>query len=209
MKNKIIITLILTLIFSLSSFSQAWLNSLKDAKKIALVSNKLILIDFTASWFAPCRKMESNVWSNKETQLLMDNFVSVKIDVDYNKEIAREYDITSIPNIFILDGNGKVIENFKGYKKKFEIDKILKNYCLNTSFVQNKLISFYKKPSYISALRLGNEYQIYSLYLDSKLKSKFLNLASKYFDISSKFLKKNKVKNKKMLIQKIELLKLR
>lgn len=207
MKKKILV--LIFFIFSIGSFSQNWMNSLEMAKKIALASNKLIFVDFTASWCGPCKKMESDVWSKKDTQLLMSNFVSVQIDIDHNKDVARKYNVNSIPNLFILDGNGKIIENIKGYKNKSYMDKLFKKYSVNTEFLQQKLISFYKKPSYSSALRLASKYQIYSIYLDDELKGKFLNVATKYFDIASKLVKKSKIKNKKMLIQKIELLKLR
>lgn len=207
MKKRVLILFMIFL--SVTSYSQGWLNSLEDAKKMALASNKLIFIDFTATWCGPCKMMDANVWSKESVQNQMKNFIVVQIDIDVNKDVANKYNVSSIPNLFVLDPNGKVIENNRGYRDDKFMISWLKKYSINTSFLQNKLISFYKKPTYSSALRLADKYQIYSLYLDDNLKNKFFTIADEYFEIAHKLLKKSKVKNKKMLNQKIELLKLR
>ena len=208
MKKKILVFLMI-LFAIVATYSQSWLNSLENAKKMALASNKLIFVDFTASWCGPCKMMDANVWSKEDVQMQMKNYVTVQIDIDINKDIANSYNIRSIPNLFILDPNGKIVENNMGYRDDKFMISWLKKYSINTSFLQNKLISFYKKPTYSSALRLADKYQIYSLYLDKSIKNKFYSVADEYFEIAFKLLKKAKVKNKKMLKQKIELFKLR
>ncbi len=74
------------------------------------IKNKRILLDFYASWCGPC-KMLTEVLEEMEPQLKID---VLKIDVDKFPEVARKYNVLSIPTLYLLD-NEKVIKNHVGY----------------------------------------------------------------------------------------------
>jgi len=199
------------LILSSYLYAQNWGTDFELAKKMALSENKLMLLDFTASWCGPCKYMEINTWSNENVKKEMAFYKSVKIDLDSNKDLARFYGVSAIPNILVVDPNGIVIEQIKGYRDANFMQKFLHEKVLDLAFVQKELISFFKKKSYSSALRLANKYQIYAMLLkDDKIKRRLLlNVAKSYFAISKKIVKKSKSKNKKGLLQKIDLYELR
>lgn len=203
------ITIVVIVFFAITMNAQNWMHSLEGAKKTALASNKLILVDFWATWCGPCRKMDSNTWSKKEVTDLMQNFVPLKIDVDEHKSIAKSYGVRGIPNVLILDANGKVIYSGVGYRNKSQMVETLTDYMAEMSFLQKELIAFYKKSNYSTALRLADKYQIYSIYAKGDIKRSFLSLANDYFSISKKDIKKKKLKNSDILNQKIKLFKLR
>jgi len=203
------ITIVVIVFFTITINAQNWMHSLEDAKKTALASNKLILVDFWASWCGPCRKMDLNTWSRKEVTDLMQNFVPLKIDIDSHRSIAKHYGVRGIPNVFIIDANGKVIYSGVGYRNKSQMAKTLTDYMAEMSFLQKELIAFYKKSNYSTALRLADKYQIYSIYAKGDIKRSFLNLAKEYFEISKKDIKKKKLKNAKTLNQKIKLFNIR
>ncbi|GAA0741082.1 hypothetical protein GCM10009431_11900 [Gaetbulibacter jejuensis] len=179
--------------------------SLDDAKKMAITTNRLVLVDFWASWCGPCKRMDSESWSKEEVQLLMDNYVSVKIDIDKYPDIAEKYDVRGIPYVFILDGNGKVVYKNMSYKTKSQLMVLLKKYAINTSFLSKDLVNYYKQESFSSAFRLGYKYQDLALRLDKEIKSDFLNVSDDYFDESKKQLKESSLKNKDGFLQKIDL----
>ena len=99
--------LIILMFYSFISSASNWQTDFATAQRIALATNRFILIDFWASWCGPCKQMDMDTWSNQEVNLLTEDFVMLKIDIDANRELASKYSITSIPNMFIIDANGK------------------------------------------------------------------------------------------------------
>ena len=199
------------LILSSYLYAQNWVTDFELAKKMALAENKLMLLDFTASWCGPCKYMEINTWSKENVKKEMAFYESVKIDLDSNKDLARFYGVSAIPNILIVDPNGIVLEQIRGYRDANFMQKFLHEKVLDLAFVQKELISFFKKRSYSSALRLANKYQIYAMLLkkDKVRVSLLLSVANNYFKIAKKIVKKSKSKNKEGLLQKIDLYELR
>lgn len=53
-----------------------------EALKLAKEKNKAVLIDFTGWACVNCRKMEENVWTNKEVKALMEQYILVSLYVD-------------------------------------------------------------------------------------------------------------------------------
>lgn len=197
---------LLILLMAFTTYAEAnWLTSLEDAQKIALSSNKLILVDFWATWCGPCKRMDSESWSKEDIKVLMKNYVPVKIDIDRNRGIAQKYGVQGIPYIFILDGNGKVLYQQMSYKSKRELIDLLKKYALNTNFLSSDLINYFKKANFTTAFRLGIKYQDYSLFMGDSIKNDVLDVAEKYFDDARDFLKSSDLKNKKLFEQKLDL----
>ncbi|XP_060212181.1 thioredoxin H2-like, partial [Lycium barbarum] len=90
-------------------------DSLKD-------TNKLVVIDFTATWCGPCKYMEPvlNEFAAKYTDVEF-----VKIDVDELADVAQEYGVQAMPT-FMLIKKGKVIDKIVGADKdalKMKIEK--------------------------------------------------------------------------------------
>ncbi|WP_243837264.1 protein-disulfide reductase DsbD family protein [Mucilaginibacter gilvus] len=108
----------------------------EQALQVSKEQHKPILIDFTGFVCVNCRKMESDVWSNKEVFsrikndfILLQLFVDDKADLDpkdvfvstySGKKIttiggkwsdmeAKDFNSNSQPNYIIMDGNGAVL----------------------------------------------------------------------------------------------------
>lgn len=185
-----------------------WMRSLEDAKKIAIATNKLILVDFWAVWCGPCQKMDRESWSHQDVQLLMENFVPVKIDVTRNRGLTKRYTVNAIPYIYILDGNGKVLFKNRGYIARERVVSMLTKYQVNTSFLLNELAHYLKQRSFTTAFQLGSKYQDFSLYVNDDIKRDFLNLSSQYFKEAKRLLKKEKNLNKTVFRQRLKLFKI-
>jgi len=72
-----------------------------------LISEGLVLVDFYADWCGPCKMMNPILEKVKSAKI-------VKVDVDVNEELAREYSVMTIP-MLILFKDGKLIDKKNGF----------------------------------------------------------------------------------------------
>lgn len=91
-------------------------------KEEVLNSKGLVLVDFWATWCGPC-KMLAPVLSSVAEEYA-DTVKVCKVNVDDEIELAREYEITSIPTL-ILFKDGTPIKKSVGYMPKEDILKML------------------------------------------------------------------------------------
>lgn len=76
-----------------------------------LADETLVVVDCTASWCGPCRKIAPLI------DQLADEYEGrvkvVKLDLDQNKVTAKKYSIRSIPAVMVFK-QGELVENLIG-----------------------------------------------------------------------------------------------
>lgn len=99
--------------------------TLNDKNFQQQTKNKVVLVDFWATWCAPCRMM-APVLNDVAGELKGNAFVG-KIDIQKYESMAQKFKVRSIPTL-ILFKNGKEVKRFVGIKSKDfllkEIEKI-------------------------------------------------------------------------------------
>ena len=73
-----------------------------------------VLVDFYATWCAPCRMQSPIIKQVKET--VGDMATVIKINVDANEALAAKYGISSIPTLLIIK-NGEVVWRASGVQQ--------------------------------------------------------------------------------------------
>jgi thioredoxin reductase (NADPH) len=66
-----------------------------------------VLVDFYASWCAPCKRIAPLLESKAKS--LKDKVKILKVNVQKNKEIASKYQITAMPTVIAFDKDGKML----------------------------------------------------------------------------------------------------
>ena len=90
-----------------------------------LGSDKPVLVDFWAEWCGPC-KMVAPVLEEIASEH-GDKLTVAKVNIDENPEIARRYQIMSIPTMSVFSG-GEVVKSIVGAKPKAALLRDLEGY---------------------------------------------------------------------------------
>ncbi len=88
-------------------------------------SNKLVIIDFFATWCTPCQ-LQSESLKNVEKDY-SDKIAIFKVDVDENQEVAIRYGITAMPTLVFFK-NGEEVERQVGYMEENEIINLINDF---------------------------------------------------------------------------------
>ena len=88
----------------------------------AIKNNGVVLVDFYADWCGPC-KMLGPVLEDLAGEYEGKAKI-VKVNVDEISDLASEYGVMSIPNMFILK-DGEVVKNIVGYQPKVALKQVL------------------------------------------------------------------------------------
>ena len=84
-------------------------------------SEKTVLLDFWASWCAPCRMVVPII---EEIAGERSDIRVGKINVDEQPELASEFSIMSIPTLVVMK-NGKIVQQVSGARPKNAILEML------------------------------------------------------------------------------------
>lgn len=86
-------------------------------------SDKLVVMDFFATWCGPCKMLTPIFESLNEK--MSDKVDFAKIDIDKSLEVAQKYKIVSVPTVIIFK-DGKEIQRIVGFIPKEQIESKIK-----------------------------------------------------------------------------------
>lgn len=109
-----------------------WSYDLDSALTIAAQSQKPLMIDFMATWCPPCKAMEETTFVDPAVIAKSKKFVTVRIDVDKQSEIAnkyngnaRKYGGVGIPNLLFITAGQDTLRHIVGFFYPAELAAIM------------------------------------------------------------------------------------
>ena len=88
---------------------------------------KKVFLHFYAEWCAACKVMEEKTFKDPGViATLNENFISIKVDVDREKQTSEMFKVKLLPDTWFLAANKKIIGHRPGYISPQQLKVILK-----------------------------------------------------------------------------------
>ena len=85
-------------------------------------TDKLVIIDFWATWCGPCRALSPIM--DELAEEYKDEVVIAKCDTEENNEIAMQFGVRNIPMLVFMK-NGEVVDTRVGLQRKGDLVKMI------------------------------------------------------------------------------------
>tara|TARA_R110001606_G_scaffold398527_1_gene577805 strand:+ start:46 stop:525 length:480 start_codon:yes stop_codon:yes gene_type:complete len=107
-----------------------WTDDIESAQKLAVNSDKNIMIFFTGTWCSPCKIMKRQVFADDEVKKAMDEkIISLEINIDdpNSQALVKQYNIGATPTTIFINPSGKVIDYAVGKVDKSKFLEMIKS----------------------------------------------------------------------------------
>jgi thiol:disulfide interchange protein len=88
---------------------------LNEALQHARAENKLLVLDFSAAWCAPCQRMEKTTLVDARVKALLQRCVLLRIDTDAQPELAQKLGVVGLPDIRLVMPDGNIVRRLRGF----------------------------------------------------------------------------------------------
>ncbi len=130
----ILVVIAVLALFGFGAYKSKKVADVKKSPKIKVLEKKnfkpairkgLVLVDFWAAWCGPCKMMAPLL--NEIADDPNNGITVAKVNVEYQKNLAAQFNIRSIPTL-ILFLDGKEVKRLVGFKTKKAILKEIKEF---------------------------------------------------------------------------------
>jgi thioredoxin 1 len=91
-----------------------WITNYDEGIALAQIEGSPVVIEFYADWCSRCRDIE----------LVNDEFIAIKLDVDVNSTLRNRYHVSSLPTVVVLTSSGVEMDRI-GYATSSEFLEFL------------------------------------------------------------------------------------
>lgn len=95
--------------------------TIENFQQEVLACEKTVLVDFWAPWCGPCRNLAPYI---DEVAAERTDIKVGKINIDENKDLARQYKVMAIPTVLVFR-NGEEVNRGVGPENKEEVLALL------------------------------------------------------------------------------------
>jgi thioredoxin-related protein len=111
---------------------------------LAKTQDKPIFLYFHADWCTYCRKLKKTTFLDTAVlSYLKDNFISISVDSDKNKELSTQWRVKGLPTLWFLQSDASKISSIPGYVDETQFLYVLK-YIYTKNYDKMTLREFVK-----------------------------------------------------------------
>ena len=106
-----------------------WVYDETEGLEIAKREDKLVMLDFYASWCAACKELDHKTYADPAVAAKLADYVNIKLDFTRSSEtteaLTEKYQIPGLPVVIFMDAEGRVLKRFTGFVGPEEMLSIL------------------------------------------------------------------------------------
>lgn len=102
--------------------------ALRDALRRAKSRGVALVIDFGGPFCHLCRKFEETALKDERVIKMLAGVEFLKIDTEADPDAAKDLDVHGVPDIWALDGYGKILARRNGYMTPTELIEFLSEF---------------------------------------------------------------------------------
>jgi hypothetical protein len=101
-----------------------WQTDWNDALTDAAAQHKRVLVEFARESSPNCHELAKKCWSRMDIVSATSDYVPVLVDIGTHPELAKQYGITTVPSIVVIDARSQAILH-DGRDVTFSPDELL------------------------------------------------------------------------------------
>ncbi len=108
--------LVMALASSAAARSEVFANLTFDqALELSRQQGKLLVVDFTAAWCAPCQEMEVTTWVDVDVVAwLSEHAITIQVDADRHPQVTRRLNVMAYPTL-VAFRDGREFDRIEGF----------------------------------------------------------------------------------------------